>query len=309
MTQHRRAAGEQFAGDNTPMHLDPLDNDRPRDIHWSYVATFDNDATTTQMRYLAKVISASDAAQTAACRKAFLHGLDYLFAAQYPNGGWPQVWPLQGGYHDAVTFNDGAMINVLELLKDVAEGAAGSFWLPLRARNAAAASLQRGIECILRAQIVVGGRRTVWCQQHDALTLQPTSARNYEMPSQCGSESADVMIFLMRLPKPDPKTVAAVHAAAAWFEKNGLPDVVYQRDGNDDRQLVHTPGAGPLWARYYSLGTDRPLFGDRDKTIHDDVMEISKERRKGYSWFGDKPSRALQEYRRWKDLHPIPKNP
>jgi PelA/Pel-15E family pectate lyase len=57
------------------------------------------------------------------------------------------------------------------------------------------------------------------------------------------------------------------------------------------------------------LGTDRPIFGDRDKTIHDDVMEISKERRKGYSWFGDKPSRALQEYHRWKDTHPIPKNP
>ena len=53
------------------------------------------------------------------------------------------------------------------------------------------------------------------------------------------------------------------------------------------------------------LGTDRPLFGDRDKTIHDDVMEISKERRKGYRWFSDRPSRALQEYHRWKAAHPL----
>ena len=294
MTQHPRAPGEQFAGDNTPMHMDPLDNDKPRDIHWSYVGTFDNDATTTQLHYLSKVISATDPSQSAAYRKGFLHGLDYLFASQYPNGGWPQVWPLQGGYHDAVTFNDGAMINVLELLKEVAEGATDFRWVPQEMRIAAAASLKRGIECILQAQIAAGGRSTVWCQQHDALTLQPTSARNYEMPSQSGSESADVMMFLMRLPEPDPRTVAAVHAAAAWFEKTSLRDVAYQPVGNDDRQLVRVPGAGPIWARYYMIGTDRPLFGDRDKTIHDDVMDISKERRKGYSWFGDKPGRALQ---------------
>ena len=309
MTQHRRAPGEQFVGDNTPMRLDPKDNDRPRDVHWSYVGTFDNDATTTQLRYLAKVISAtSDPFDSAYCLP-FMRGLNYLLAAQYPNGGWPQVWPLQGGYHDAVTFNDGAMIHALELLKDVAEGTTDFRWASQETRTAAAASLKRGLECILQAQIVAGGRRTVWCQQHDVLTLQPTSARNYEMPSQSGSESVDVMIFLMRLPKPDPKTVTAIHAAAAWFEKTGLRDVAYQPVGTDDRQLVHVPGAGPLWARYYAIGTDRPLFGDRDKTIHDDVMEISKERRKGYSWYGDKPSRALQEYRRWKDSHPMPKAP
>ena len=308
MTQHRRAPGEQFAGESTPMHLDPTDNDRPRDAHWSYVGTFDNDATTTQLRYLAKVIAATDLNQSSACRRAFLHGLDYLFASQYPNGGWPQVWPLQGAYHDAITFNDGAMINVLELLQAVAEGAPDFRWVPQDKRPAAAASLQRGVECVLQTQILSNGRRTVWCQQHDPLTLQPASARNYEMPSQCGSESADVMMFLMRLPKPDPRTVAAVHAAAAWFEKTALRDIAFQRVGNDDRQLLHTPGAGPLWARYYAIGTDRPIFGDRDKTIHDDMMEISKERRKGYSWYGDKPARALQEYRRWKNAPPMTKD-
>ena len=63
------------------------------------------------------------------------------------------------------------------------------------------------------------------------------------------------------------------------------------------------PGNGPIWARYYDLNTDRPIFGDRDKTIHDDVNEISAERRNGYSWFGDGPKRALERYAEWAKTH------
>ena len=64
------------------------------------------------------------------------------------------------------------------------------------------------------------------------------------------------------------------------------------------------PAAGPLWARYYQIGTDQPLFGDRDKSIHDDVSEISKERRNGYSWFNDSPANALKSYAKWAAKHP-----
>jgi PelA/Pel-15E family pectate lyase len=67
---------------------------------------------------------------------------------------------------------------------------------------------------------------------------------------------------------------------------------------------VSSPGSGPLWARFYEIGSDRPIFGDRDKTIHDTVSEISKERRNGYSWFNDTPKRALDHYARWSAAHP-----
>ena len=70
------------------------------------------------------------------------------------------------------------------------------------------------------------------------------------------------------------------------------------------RKLIPAPGNGPLWARYYEIGSDRPIFGDRDKSIHDDVNEISKERRKGYGWYRDTPKRLLQHYRRWAAEHP-----
>ena len=53
---------------------------------------------------------------------SFLHGVRYLLAAQFPNGGWPQVWPLEGGYHDAITYNDNAMVQVMQLMLRIAEG-------------------------------------------------------------------------------------------------------------------------------------------------------------------------------------------
>jgi hypothetical protein len=106
LTQHPRAPGESFTSNNNSRYLGQADFDLSRDAHWDYVGTFDNNATITELRFLAKVITATGTKQSVPYRTAFLRGLDYIFAAQYPNGGWPQIWPLQGGYHDAITYND-----------------------------------------------------------------------------------------------------------------------------------------------------------------------------------------------------------
>ena len=303
LTQHPRAPGESFTTDNNSRYLGKADFDISRDAHWDYVGTFDNDATSTELRFLAKVITATGTNQSEPYRAAFLRGLDYVFAAQYPNGGWPQVWQLQGGYHDAITCNDNAMLNALALLRDISETNSEFAFVPEKYCARAAASLKRGIACVLAAQIVVDGRRTVWCQQHDPLTLQPVSARNYEMPSQAGGESAELVMFLMEQPDASPEIIAAVNAAAAWFEKTKIYGLAYKFDYDDGRRLVPAPGNGPIWARYYEIGTDRPIFGDRDKSIHDNVNEISEERRNGYSWYNDTPKRMLERYADWKKLH------
>jgi pectate lyase, PelA/Pel-15E family len=300
MTKHRRVAGERFSADNTSRFPVSSDNDTPTDRSWNYVGTFDNDASITQIRYLAKVISAPGGKDTKPYREAFFRGLDYIFAAQYPNGGCPQVWPLQGGYHDAITYNDDAMIQVLELLRDVAAGRKDFGFVPGKIRARAAQSVKRGIECILATQIVANGRRTVWGQQHDALTLEPCSARNYEMPSESSAESAKIMQFLMDDPNPSREIIAAVRAAGAWFEKTKMKDIAYRFTREEGGVLVEAPGSGPLWARYYDIATDRPIFGDRDKSIHDNVNEISKERRNGYAWYRDTPAKALEQYSTWR---------
>jgi PelA/Pel-15E family pectate lyase len=198
------------------------------------------------------------------------------------------------------------MIQVLDLLRDVAGGTEFAF-VPGKTRTRAAESVKRGIQCILATQIVVNGRRTVWCQQHDALSLKPCSARNYEMPSESNAESAQIMEFLMSIPKPSREIVEATHAAAAWFEETKITNVEYRFAGESGRLLVAAPGSGPIWSRYYDIATNRPIFGDRDKTIHDNVNEISKERRNGYAWYRDTPGRALENFATWRKQFPMPR--
>src|ERR1035438_9476662 len=181
LTDHARKRGESFAANNLSAHLAPGDFDTPHDPKWNYVGTLDNDATTTEMRFLARV-AANDGE---AWRASVLRGMEYLLAAQFPNGGWPQVWPLEGGYHDAITFNDGAVTLTLELLQEVADGKDGFAFLPQSVRARAGASVAKGIACILATQIGQQGHRTVWAQQHDGLNLQPVAGRNYEPAAQC----------------------------------------------------------------------------------------------------------------------------
>lgn len=295
-----RAPGESFAPDNNSRYLGKDDFDSLPAGHWDYVGTFDNDATITELRFLAKVIAAGRSNQVKPFRASFLRGLDYIFAAQYPNGGWPQVWPLQGGYHDAITYNDDAMINILNLLREAATGTNDFAFVPENTRRLAGTGLQRGLAGVLASQIIENGHPTVWCQQHDALTLQPVSARNYEMPSEVSRESAVIMMFLMAQPRPGPEIIASVNAAARWFEKTRISDMAYKVVPGQGRRLAPAPGHGPIWARFYEIGSDRPIFGDRDKTIHDRLDEISAERRNGYAWFTDAPQKALDRYVEWK---------
>jgi PelA/Pel-15E family pectate lyase len=296
MADHSRRKGESFAPNNLSHFLGPEDFDTPSDPHWNYVGTLDNDATTTELQFLAKVIGS--VTDNSTYRASFLRGIEYLFAAQFPNGGWPQVWPLEGAYHDAITYNDGAVTETLALLEAVANEEQAFRFVPAEVIKRARSSVARGIDCILATQILENGRLAVWGQQHDALTLEPVAGRNYEPRAESSSESAGIMLFLMNLPNPSPKVVASVHGAAAWFEKTAIHGKSYVR-----KELVDSADGKSLWARYYEIGTARPIFGDRDKSIHDTMAEISEERRKGYGWYNEVPQTALDRYAEWRKTH------
>ena len=72
-------------------------------------------------------------------------------------------------------------------------------------------------------------------------------------------------------------------------------------DGEPDLKVVADPQAPPLWARFYDLETNRPIFLGRDSVVHYEVSQIERERRRGYRYYGDRPAALLRDdYPAWK---------
>ena len=267
-------------------------------------ATIDNSATYTQMRFLARVYTATHDARYAS---SFRKGLQYLLKMQYANGGWPQFYPLRDGYWSHITYNDDAMVGVMELLRDIAARRAEFAFLNDEERANSRRAVDKGIECMLKTQVTQNGKLTVWCAQHDETTLAPAKARAYELPSLSGSESVGVVEFLMAIEKPAPAVVRAIEAAVEWFRASKIKGIRVVRKPapetprGTDAVVVEDPAAPPLWARFYELGTNRPIFCGRDSMVKYSLAEIEYERRNGYRWYVDSPSRLLdREYPEWK---------
>ena len=270
--------------------------------------TIDNKATTTQLEYLARLLTAGD---DAVLRAAFDRGIDYLLAAQYSNGGWPQYFPLIEGYYTHITYNDDAMVNVLELLRDAAAGNAPYAFVDAARRARAAVAVARGIGCILRTQVRQDGNLTAWCAQHDETTFAPAWARKFEPPSLSGNESVGLVAFLLDIKQPSPEVIAAIEGAVRWLDSvkiTGLRvDDTPGADGKRDRHAVADPGASVLWARFYELGTNRPIFMGRDSVVRYDFNEIERERRVGYSYLGTWPAKLLEkDYPQWRAQQHLP---
>lgn len=251
--------------------------------------TFDNSATTRELRFLARLYTATNEEPL---RAALLRGYEHILQAQYPNGGWPQHHPAPAGsYARHITFNDNAMVRLLEFLQESWTRPEYSF-LGEELRGRARAAFNRGIKCIVRAQVRVDGKLTAWCAQHDALTLEPRPARTYELVSLSGAESAAIVKFLKTLESPSPEVRHAIAAAVKWFDEVKIEGikVVLEKDDRSpngrNKVIVKDPSARPMWARFYEIGTNRPIFVDRDGVKKYDLAEIGFERRNGYAWLG-----------------------
>lgn len=284
--------------------------------------TLDNGATHTQIRFLARVYAANPQPRF---REGVLRGIDWLLAAQYPNGGWPQCWPdfvhtnqpadrpglkvsrrNPRGLTRFVTFNDGVMTSALRLLDAVARSRPEFAFVDEIRRRKAADAVARGVQCVLRCQVRVGDKLTVWGGQHDVETLEPRWGRTFEPVALTASESVGVVRFLMDIEKPSPQVVASVEAAVRWFESARIPGIRLLRQPAPasprgfDLTVATDPDAAGLWARFYEIGTDRPLFGDHDDFVHHNLSDISVERRTGYAWYGSWPEDVIRAYPAWR---------
>ena len=153
----------------------------------------------------------------------------------------------------------------------------------------------------------MNGQPTVWCAQHDEKDYSPRPGRSYELVSLSGAESVGVVRLLMSLDDPSPEVVKAVNGGGGRFEASQIKGikVIVEPDAKSptgkNKVVVKDPTAPPMWARFYEIGTNTPIFSDRDGIAKHDLAEIGYERRNGYAWLGTWPQKLLQkEYPAWK---------
>lgn len=268
-------------------------------------ATFDNWATTSELRFLANVYSRVPDERY---KSAFVNGLNYIFESQYPNGGWPQFYPARNSvaYSSYITYNDNAMVNIMLVLRDICLGESDFSLLDISEAQKLKSqqAFDLGVDCILATQIVVNGHRTVWCAQHNEVTLAPAKARSYELASFSGSESADIVLLLMDIKNPSDKIIASVDGAVKWFKDNAIENTTLsteEESGHHNLVIVADSTAVPVWARFYDLETGKPYFCDRDGVEKSAIADIGDERRNGYGWYSYKPQQVIDRYALWLD--------
>jgi PelA/Pel-15E family pectate lyase len=269
------------------------------------LGTIDNDATVTEIMFLADVYQRAGAA---AYRDGARKALEFLLTMQYDSGGFPQVYPERpDSYSNYVTFNDNAMVRALVLLLQITKLAPplqGDLFTTQQRADAATA-ITKAVGYILAAQIEQDGVKTVWCAQHDPVTHVARGARSYELPSKSGSESVGVVGFLMTQPQTT-EVAAAVHAAIAWYESADvqLENTAYvsrpSGSTDDNYNPIQARSGSTMWCRFYDLAEDTCFFSGRLASDNPpgegkqyDIMDIEPERRYGYQWGGSYGTRLF----------------
>lgn len=247
------------------------------------ISTFDDDNSQSAVRFLLAMTDATKGStnpRDGRIRIALDYALKKMLQAQYPNGAWPQrydglprnaadypalkatipaTYPREykkENYFRHYTLNDNTQRDCILTLLDA--------WHRTDRREFLDA-VKRGAEFLLMAQLPEP--QPTWAQQYNA-RMEPAWARAFEPPAACTSESVGVMRLLADLyvELGDERYLEPLPRAIAWFKRSEI-----------------SPG---LWARYYELHTNKPIFGDRDGKIYYRVEDISEERQKGYSWKG-----------------------
>ncbi|WP_317129717.1 pectate lyase [Hymenobacter jejuensis] len=266
-------------------------------------ATIDNDATTREIRYLVAAFKkTNNALYLAAAEK----GIRYLLKMQHANGGFPQYYPDSSLYRAQITYNDEAMIRALRILKAVAERKEGFEVVDQSLVAPARLAVERGIDCILKTQYVQNGKLTAWCAQHDRRTLQPVKARAFELASLSGDETVGIVQFLMDVENPSSAVKKSIESAVAWLNEVKMTGFALKeikdlsQPTGRDRIIVPETGAA-LWARFYDLKTNKPIYVGRNSEVKYSLAEIENERRAGYVYAGTWPAKLLnRDFPKWK---------
>ena len=119
----------------------------------------------------------------------------------------------------------------------------------------------------------------------------------------------------MEIENPSPEIKAAIIAGCEWLASvkiSGIkitripaePVVIGGRYSEYEKIEEPASVSSSLWARFYDLQTQKPIFYDWGRKQVAGFNELSRERRGGYFYYGNWPDSLLRnEYPQWKKLH------
>lgn len=207
--------------------------------HYYGNATYDDHVTSDAGRFLLRFYMTT---LESAYREPVMRMLNFLLISQYPNGAWPQRYPLRHEYvHEGLpdytsfyTLNDGAAEHNVKLLLEAFDAFGDRrYWEAAR----------RGVDVLIELQGPIG--QGGWAEQYDP-DMRPATARTHEPAGYVVRESRSVidLLHLMFLRTGDARYLAPVPRCLDWFDR-------INRESAEKR--YPTP-------RYWEPGTNRPLY-------------------------------------------------
>ncbi len=239
--------------------------------------TYDDDTTQSALRFLIRVDVALNG-RDREIRRAVEYGLSKLLQAQYPNGAWSQRY--DGTRRNPADFPV-RPARFPEKWERTHPGSGYTFWHFYTLNDNVIATLVGTLAEAFRAyrqpKYLTGIRKAgdflilarlpepqpVWAQQYN-FQMEPAWARWFEPPAVASAESASAVQTLIdiHLLTGDERYLQPVPTALQWFDRSRLPS--------------------RLWARFYELVTNRPLYVNKKGELVYDQVDL----REGYSFEG-----------------------
>ncbi len=240
------------------------------------VSSVYNGATTAELKYLAKYITANKP-EDSKYQDAFVKGIKYLLTTQHDNGGWSMNPGSESGFNANIEVGNKAMTEVLTLLSDIAILNNQDYVFARKAMNVdeIKSAVEKGNDFIVKSQISNNNKKSGWATQYDK-SGNVTMGHTYERESVSSYTTKDVIDYLMTIHNPSQDIKDAVESAYSWLKDVKIADkeqkVVKDTSMNNGFDVYLVDGSGTWASNYvYDKATDsyRPLYSDVDPTRAD----------------------------------------
>lgn len=240
------------------------------------VSSVYNGATTSELKYLAKYITANKP-EDSKYQDAFVKGIKYLLTTQRDNGGWSMNPGSGSGFNANIEVGNKAMTEVLTLLSDIAILNNQDYVFARKAMNVdeIKSAVEKGNDFIVKSQISNNNKKSGWATQYDK-SGNVTMGHTYERESVSSYTTKDVIDYLMTIHNPSQDIKDAVESAYSWLKNVKIADkeqkVVKDTSMNNGFDVYLVDGSGTWASNYvYDKATDsyRPLYSDVDPTRAD----------------------------------------